>query len=404
MYNEILVRYGELSTKGKNRKYFIEQLQNNVQKVLTDFKGIKLKAQRDHLYIELNGHDYQSVGDRLKYIFGIQSYSPVIKIQKDISLLEKTAVMMMKEVYQDGQTFKVSTKRADHNFKLKTNDINQLLGSKIFEEFDYAKVSMKNPDVLLRVEVRMDYIYLTNQIIQCAGGLPVGTSGKGMLMLSGGIDSPVAGYLAMKRGIKVEAVHFSSPPYTSPKSLAKTKELAGKIAKYSGSINFIEVPFTKIQETIKNNVPEGYWMTITRRMMLRLCDLICQKRNGLAIVNGESLGQVASQTMESMYAINEVTSRPIIRPVVTMDKTEIIKIAEEIDTFEIAIQPFEDCCTIFAPKSPKTKPKLDKVYEYEKRLDIDGLLEESLANLKIEKIKPDSKFLIENSEDISNLL
>lgn len=404
MYNEILVRYGELSTKGKNRKYFIEQLQRNVRSILNDFPEVKIKAKRDHMYLILNGADVEVIGGKLQHIFGIQSYSPVMKVEKSVVAMTQAALNLMEENYKEGQTFKIITKRADHDFELDTNGINQYVGEKIFETINYAKVAMKNPDVVLRIEVRVDHIYLTNQVVKCAGGLPVGTSGKGMLMLSGGIDSPVAGYLAMKRGIKVEAVHFASPPYTSPQSLNKAKELAAKIARYSGEIKFIEVPFTKIQEEIKNNVPEGYWMTLTRRMMLRLSDLICSKQKGLAIINGESLGQVASQTIESMYAINEVTTTPIIRPVVTMDKTEIIKIAEHIDTFDLAIQPFEDCCTIFAPKAPKTKPRLDKVKQYEERLDIQGLLEAALADLKITTIYPNEQFLLDTKEEISELL
>ena len=404
MYDEILVRYGELSTKGKNRKYFIEQLQHNVRQVLTPWPEVKIKAQRDHMYLILNGAPEEEIGARLQNIFGIQSYSPVMKVAKTTEAMVAGALKMMQATYQPGQTFKIVTKRADHQFELDTNGVNQLVGEEIFKALDYAKVAMKNPDMVLRIEVRMDYIYLTNQVIKCAGGLPVGTSGKGMLMLSGGIDSPVAGYLAMKRGIKVEAVHFASPPYTSPQSLNKAKELAAKIAKYSGLVNFIEVPFTKIQEEIKNNVPEGYWMTLTRRMMLRLADLIRAERKGLAIINGESLGQVASQTMDSMYAINEVTTTPIIRPVVTMDKTEIIKIAEEIDTFDLAIQPFEDCCTVFAPKAPKTKPKMEKVLQYEERLNIDALLQEALAGITITPIKPGDQFLLQAEEEISSLL
>ena len=215
-------------------------------------------------------------------------------------------------------------------------------------------------------------------------------------MLSGGIDSPVAGYLSMKRGIDVEAVHFASPPYTSPKALQKAKDLTAKLARYSGQVPFIEVPFTEIQEQIKKNIPEGYIMTVTRRMMLRLTDLIREQRGGLAIMNGESLGQVASQTLESMLAINEVTATPILRPLVAMDKTEIVEIAQKIDTYELSILPFEDCCTIFTPPRPKTKPNLEKVIEYEKALDVEGLIEQAMAGLKIENIGPDS---IQNQVD-----
>ena len=207
-----------------------------------------------------------------------------------------------------------------------------------------------------------------------------------MLMLSGGIDSPVAGFLAMKRGVEIEAVHFASPPYTSPQALKKAQDLTAKLAPYVGSIQFIEVPFTEIQEEIKAHVPQGYLMTITRRFMMRLTDAIRQLRHGLVIINGESLGQVASQTLPSMVAINEITATPIIRPVVTMDKNEIIEIAQKIDTFELAIQPFEDCCTIFAPPQPKTKPKLEKVLHYESRLDVENLCQRALAGLKISQI------------------
>ena len=250
------------------------------------------------------------------------------------------------------------------------------------------KAQMQRPDINLRVEIRRDGAYLSYETIKGAGGLPVGTSGRGMLMLSGGIDSPVAGYLAMKRGVEIEAVHFASPPYTSEQALQKAKDLTEKLTPYVGGIQFIEVPFTEIQEEIKAHSPQGYWMTLTRRMMLRLTDAIREMRHGLVIINGESLGQVASQTLHSMVAINEVTTTPIIRPVVTMDKTEIIELAEKIDTFELAIQPFEDCCTIFAPPQPKTRPKLEKVLELEERFDIEGLMARCLAGLKIEEITP----------------
>ena len=387
-YSEIMVRYGELSTKGKNRKVFINQLSQNVRQALRH-KEVKIKAMRDRMHLLLNGADAKEVIQDLSRIFGIQSFSPVLKIEKTTEALMTEAVNMMKEVYRPGETFKIVTKRADHQFEWATNDINQHVGGAIFDAIDYAKVSMKNPDVTLRIEVRQDGIYLMSEVIKGMGGLPVGSSGKGMLMLSGGIDSPVAGYLAMKRGVKIEAVHFASPPYTSPQALLKTKQLTTTLAPYVGSINFLEVPFTEIQEEIKKVVPEGYLMTITRRMMMRLCDAIRQERHGLALINGESLGQVASQTMHSMIAINDVTTTPVLRPVITMDKLEIIDIAQEIGTYELSIQPFEDCCTIFTPPAPKTRPKLDKAREYEARLDIEGLIHRSLAGVKLTKITAD---------------
>ena len=273
------------------------------------------------------------------------------------------------------------------------------LGNAIVDIFPDIKAQMKQPDINLRVEIRVEGAYLSYEMLQGAGGLPVGTAGKGMLMLSGGIDSPVAGYFAMKRGVEIEAVHFASPPYTSEQSLQKAKDLAKKLTPYVGSVHFIEVPFTEIQEEIKKHVPQGYWMTITRRMMLRLTDAIRQQRKGLIIVNGESLGQVASQTLQSMVAINEVTNTPIIRPVATMDKLEIIQMAEKIDTFELSIQPFEDCCTIFAPPQPKTRPKLEKVPKYEQRLDIEGMIARSMANLVHSDISASQV-----EEDFSDLL
>lgn len=399
-YSEIMVRYGELSTKGKNRKAFINQLSQNVKQALRH-KEVKVKAHRDRMHLILNGVDANDVIEDLKYIFGIQTFSPVVRIDKDVEQLKETAKSLMEEVYQEGQTFKIVTKRADHQFELDTHGINQTVGNYIFDHFDYAKVSMKNPDITLRIEVRQDGIYLMSQVIQGMGGLPVGSSGKGMLMLSGGIDSPVAGYLAMKRGVKIEAVHFASPPYTSPQALLKTKALTAKLAPYVGSINFLEVPFTEVQEEIKRVVPEGYLMTITRRMMMRIADAIREQRHGLALINGESLGQVASQTMHSMIAINDVTTTPVIRPVITMDKLEIIDIAQEIDTYELSIQPFEDCCTIFTPPAPKTRPKLDKAREYESRLDIEGLVERAVKNTKLTKIT--TSFDAEGDETIYNL-
>lgn len=390
-YSEIMVRYGELSTKGKNRKSFIMQLAQNVRQALKDFPEIKIHADRDRMHLLLNGADGQLVIPKLAKIFGIQNFSPSIRVEKDVEVLKQAVQDIMKEIYTGKETFKIIAKRSDHQFELTSNELNQTLGNAVFDIFPHIQVQMRQPDIPLRVEIRRDGAYLSYETIKGAGGLPVGTSGKGMLMLSGGIDSPVAGYFAMKRGVEIEAVHFASPPYTSEQALQKAKDLTAKLAPYVGTIHFIEVPFTEIQEEIKKSVPQGYWMTITRRMMLRLTDEIRRIRHGLVILNGESLGQVASQTLQSMVAINEVTNTPIIRPVATMDKLEIIDVAQEIDTFELAIQPFEDCCTIFAPPQPKTRPKLEKVHLYEERLDIAGMMERALAGLKIEEIQASEK-------------
>ncbi|EHU9671201.1 tRNA 4-thiouridine(8) synthase ThiI [Enterococcus faecalis] len=385
-----MVRYGELSTKGKNRKTFIMQLAQNVKRALADFPALKIHADRDRMHILLNGEDSEEVIPKLSKVFGIQNFSPSIRIEKEMPVIRAMVQEVVREVYTPGKTFKITAKRSDHSFELDSNGLNQELGGAVIEAIPEIQVQMKKPDINLRIEIRKDAAYLSYETIRGAGGLPVGTSGRGMLMLSGGIDSPVAGYLAMKRGVEVEAVHFASPPYTSEQALQKAKDLAEKLVPYVGTIQFIEVPFTEIQEEIKRVVPQGYLMTITRRLMLRLTDAIREMRKGLVIINGESLGQVASQTLQSMVAINEVTSTPIIRPVVSMDKTEIIEIAEKIDTFELAIQPFEDCCTIFAPPQPKTRPRLDKAQDYEARLDLEGLMARALEGLKITEISAET--------------
>ena len=390
-YTEIMVRYGELSTKGKNRRSFIMQLAENVKRTLADFPKVKVHAERDRMHLLLNGEDSQAIILKLQKVFGIQNFSPSIRVEKDVEVLKEAVQTVMSEIYTGTETFKITAKRSDHQFIQDSNQLNLTLGNAVIDRFPEIKVQMKKPDINLRVEIRMDGAYLSYETIQGAGGLPVGTSGKGMLMLSGGIDSPVAGYFAMKRGVEIEAVHFASPPYTSEQALKKAKDLTKKLTPYVGGIQFIEVPCTEVQEEIKKHVPQGFWMTITRRMMLRLTDAIREARHGLIILNGESLGQVASQTLQSMVAINEVTNTPIIRPVATMDKLEIIDVAQEIDTFELAIQPFEDCCTIFAPPQPKTRPKLEKVHLYEERLDIAGMMERALAGLKIEEIQASEK-------------
>ena len=387
-YSEIMIRYGELSTKGKNRMRFINKLRNNIQDVLSIYPAVKVTADRDRAHAYLHGTDYEPVAESLKQVFGIQNFSPVYKIEKSVPALKAAVQEIMKEIYKDGLTFKISSKRSDHTFELDSRELNQTLGGAVFEAIPTIQVQMKKPDINLQVEIREEAAYISYETIKGAGGLPVGTSGKGMLMLSGGIDSPVAGYLALKRGVDIEAVHFASPPYTSPGALKKAHDLTRKLTKFGGNIQFIEVPFTEIQEEIKAKAPEAYLMTLTRRFMMRITDRIRQIRGGLVIINGESLGQVASQTLESMQAINAVTNTPVIRPVVTMDKLEIIDIAQAIDTFEISIQPFEDCCTIFAPDRPKTNPKLKNAEQYEQRMDVEALVERAVAGIIVTEITP----------------
>lgn len=392
---ELMIRYGELSTKGKNKKIFIKKLNKNVTKKLKKYDQVKVSYNRDRMHVKLHGENAEPIISELNDIFGIQSFSPIVRVEKSVEEAEKAVIELIRKNYTPGMSFKINTRRSDHSFEYDTNDINRMLGTAVEDAMADIHVQMKNPTVTVRVEVRNRGIFISVDTIQGQGGLPVGSSGKGMLMLSGGIDSPVAGYLSMKRGMEIEAVHFHSPPYTSPQALKKAKDLTAKLSRFAGEIIFIEVPFTEIQEQIKKEIPDEYSMTITRRMMMRLTDEIRRKRNGLAIVNGESLGQVASQTLESMLAINAVTSTPVLRPLISTDKNDIIDIAKQIDTYELAVQPFEDCCTIFAPTRPKTKPKLQKVEDFEKAIDVNGLMDRALEGMKIEKIGIET---VENKE------
>ena len=273
-YTEVMVRYGELSTKGKNRKDFIGRLAGNVTKVLKDFPEVEIHPRHDRMHIVLNGAPFEEIDKRLKKVFGIQTYSPAIKVNKTLEDIEKTSLALMQETFEKGMTFKVNTKRSDHQFEYDTNQLNRMVGDYLFDNMDDLEAEMKHPDLVLRIEVRQDAVYISNQLLHGVGGMPVGTAGKAVMMLSGGIDSPVASYLALKRGVDIEMVHFFSPPYTTEKALAKAKELTGILANYAGKINFIAVPFAEIQETIKEKLPEGYLMTVQRRFMLQLADRI----------------------------------------------------------------------------------------------------------------------------------
>ncbi|MFD1126327.1 tRNA uracil 4-sulfurtransferase ThiI [Lentilactobacillus raoultii] len=403
-YTEIMVRYGELSTKGKNRKDFIRQLGRNVRAVLHRFPAVEVKAQRDRLHVTLNGEDDQKVIATLQGVFGIETLYPSIKVAKDMDAIKKTALQMAEKQYQPGQTFKINTRRQDKHFEYHTNQINNMLGDYILENIDGISVNVKHPDIAIRVEVRMNGAFLSSETLHGAGGLPVGTGGRATMMLSGGIDSPVATYMAMKRGVKIDMIHFYSPPYTSEQALNKAKQLTSVLAKYSGNIQFIQVPFTEIQETIKEKVPEGYLMTIQRRMMLRIAAEITRNRHCGGVFTGEALGQVASQTLESMMAINDVTNLPVLRPLVSMDKTEIIKISKQIGTYDLSILPYEDCCTIFTPPAPKTRPNLQRSREFENYIDVEGLIKKAIDHIQITDIKPGDEFLNQNADVFAELL
>lgn len=398
-YDHLLVRYGELTLKGTNRKMFINQLKDNVKRALIPLSGYHVKGKRDRMYIELSPEaDINEIIQRLSKVYGIKSISPVIKIDKNEEKINQSAIQLSHD-FEKGSTFKVDVKRVDKSFRLDTYELQRQVGGAILKENNNITVNVKNPDYEIKIEVRMDAIYIYEKVIAGAGGLPVGTGGKTLLMLSGGIDSPVAGIEVMKRGVTVEAIHFHSPPFTSEKAKDKVIELTRILAERVGPIKLHLVPFTEIQKQINKVVHSRYTMTSTRRMMMRISDKVVHQINANAIVNGENLGQVASQTLKSMYAINHVTATPVLRPLLTLDKEDIIKKAKELGTFETSIQPYEDCCTIFTPKNPVTEPDFDKVIKYESVFNFDEMIENAVENIETLTIDQNYKSAKEQSTD-----
>ncbi|MBP0727291.1 tRNA 4-thiouridine(8) synthase ThiI [Bacillus sp. RG28] len=376
----ILIRYGEMTTKGKNRNRFTSILRENVRTRLKDFTNIKIEATRDRMYIKLNGEDHEQVAIRLKQVFGIHTFSFASKVETELEAMKKGALAAIEKLEAPVKTFKVNVQRSYKNFPLKTPELNREIGGYILQNTEHLTVDVHNPDVAVRVEVREDATYITCGEEYGAGGLPVGVSGKVMMLLSGGIDSPVATYLMLKRGVTVEAVHFESPPFTSERAKQKVMDLASKLTKYCKRVTVHVIPFTEVQKTIHKEIPASYTMTVMRRMMLRISEQVAKERKALALATGESLGQVASQTLDSMHTINEVTNYPVLRPLLAMDKIEIMDIARKIDTYDISIRPYEDCCTIFTPANPTTKPKRDKAERFESKYDFTALLEEAVQN------------------------
>ena len=398
-YDHLLVRYGELTLKGTNRKMFVNQLKDNVKRALIPLSGYHVKGKRDRMYIELSPEaDINEIIQRLSKVYGIKSISPVIKIDKNEEKINQSAIQLSQD-FEKGSTFKVDVKRVDKSFRLDTYELQRQVGGAILKKNNNITVNVKNPDYEIKIEVRMDAIYIYEKVIAGAGGLPVGTGGKTLLMLSGGIDSPVAGIEVMKRGVTVEAIHFHSPPFTSEKAKDKVIELTRILAERVGPIKLHLVPFTEIQKQINKVVHSRYTMTSTRRMMMRISDKVVHQINANAIVNGENLGQVASQTLKSMYAINHVTATPVLRPLLTLDKEDIIKKAKELGTFETSIQPYEDCCTIFTPKNPVTEPDFDKVVKYESVFNFDEMIENAVENIETLTIDQNYKSAKEQSTD-----
>lgn len=383
-WHEILIRYGEITTKGRNRKLFINRLKENLRYTFADIPNLRIRSERDRMYLSSNvDTEMEELIKRLPHIFGIHSFSPVAQCEPTIEEMGKLAVEIVKDMNYQGKTFKVNAKRSFKKFPMDTYELQRTLGSHVLSSLPGMTVQMKNPDIELRVEVREKAVYMMIDVIPGAGGLPIGSNGKALLLLSGGIDSPVAAYYMMKRGVRVEAIHFFSPPFTSDQSLGKVKELCEKISRFGGNIRLHVIPFTEIQQKIQNSVPENVTMTSTRRMMMKVADVVRKEIDAKAIVTGENLGQVASQTLESLAAINAVTTTPILRPLITFDKLEIIEVAKKIGTYDISIRPFEDCCTVFTPANPKTKPRIDKMNYYESFTDFDELIERAVKNREI---------------------
>lgn len=371
MQQLVLIKYGELTTKKGNRRVFINKLEENIKKSV---KNVKIIKKLDRMYIEALDVDF--VVDKLKKIFGIQGIVIAYKVNTNIDDIKQAIVEILKK--QNFKTFKIDTKRANKSFEIKSMDFNNVIGSLVLKNFP-CRVDVHQPDLVVKIEIREEtYIYLNE--IKGSGGYPVGIQGKGLLMLSGGIDSPVAGYLALKRGIDIDCLYFDSPPHTSLEAKNKVIKLANILNEYSGNIRLLVVPFTKLQEAIYKNVLSEYNITILRRMMYRIATSIDKKYQ--VVINGESIGQVASQTLTSINVINSVTNFPIIRPIACLDKLEIIDIAKKIGTYETSILPFEDCCTIFVPKHPVINPKLQKCLEYE-NFDYETLIKECIDNIEI---------------------
>ncbi len=371
----IMIKYGELTTKKANRKIFINILSQNVEKVL---EGENVEITKDNVRMFIKCENAKSIAIKLQKVFGILSIVIAYKVNNTIEdVLNKSLEIMDKSK----KTFKVITKRADKNYPIHSMDYSRKLGGLILKNSNF-KVDVHNPDITLTVEIRTEGTFVYIDELKGAGGYPVGVAGKGLLMLSGGIDSPVAGYLAQKRGVTVECLYFESPPHTSLEAKNKVIKLASIINEYSGRVKVHVVPFTLIQEAIFKNCPDTYMITIMRRMMYKIAELYAGKIGAKILINGESIGQVASQTLDSMYCINNVTNMPVIRPVACLDKLEIIDIAKKINTYETSILPYEDCCTIFVPKHPVIKPELEKCIAYENNFDYKTLIEKAINNIE----------------------
>ena len=384
MKKVILIKYGELTTKKDNRNFFINKLKNNIFDKISDY-NFEIQDDYYRMFIIPNPEDIDGIVNILKNIFGIHeivvAYMSEIVSEEDIL---KCSLEVMKN--EEFKTFKVVTNRSDKKFPIKSMDMNNIVGGHILKNIE-CKVDVHNPDVYLNIEIRSNAVYYYTKGVPGLGGYPVSTLGRGLLMLSGGIDSPVAGYMTIKRGVELYYLYFESRPHTSIEARNKVIDLARKLEKYNSHGKLMVVNFTKIQETIYKNLDTTYLITIMRRMMYRIAERVAKKNKCLAIVNGESVGQVASQTLSSMVAVNDVTNYPILRPLCSFDKLDIIEISKKIDTYETSILPYEDCCTVFVPKHPVINPNLKFIYEEEAKIDFEPLLKEAVDTIEVVDLK-----------------
>ena len=378
MNRVILIKYGELTTKKDNRKMFVNVLHKNI---VNKLRGIDVYIYKDlsRMYIEFDEKDLDTILGKINKIFGIYSYTVAYKVYSSKEAIEKAILDILPET--NFNTFKVETKRSDKRFPIQSIEFSRMMGGVILKNKSDIKVDVHNPEVIFNIEIRRNETFIYFKEYHGIGGYPNGTQGKGLLMLSGGIDSPVAGYLAMKRGITIDCVYFEAIPHTSIEARNKVIELSKKLLDYTNNINLFVVPFTEIQEAIYSHVTEEYCITIMRRMMYRIMEKLVKKFHAHVIINGESIGQVASQTLTSMEVINNVTNIPVIRPVACLDKLEIIDISNKIDTYNISILPYEDCCTVFVPRHPVINPNLEKAIEEENKFDYNPLIDKAIENI-----------------------
>lgn len=376
----ILAKYGEIALKGLNKHTFEDILLKNIRKKLKSLGYFKYTKLQSTIYIvpENSDVDLDEALNRLSKVFGIAAICKAAVLKKDFDDIAKKSVEYLKDVLPYAKTFKVQAKRADKAFPLKSPEICREIGGILISNYPNLNVDVYNPEITVTIEVRDTNAYVYSSKVEAAGGLPVGSSGKAMLLISGGIDSPVAGYMMAKRGISISAVHFISPPYTSERARLKVESLCERLTEYCGDITFYCVPFTEIQENIKRKCPEEYFTIIMRRIMMQISQIIAENDGSLALITGESVGQVASQTLKAIACTDAVCTMPVLRPVIGMDKTEIVNISRKIETFDISIQPFEDCCTVLTPKHPKTKPNLDEVQNVHNSLDFTEMVNKAV--------------------------